>query len=72
MAAGLLGTLGPSDVVSANIFGPDILIIGIAFLVLFGGKKFPEIAKGLGEGIRNFKGSMKESEDEKLEENKKA
>ena len=31
-----------------------VVILGIAML-LFGGKKIPELAKGLGEGIRNFK-----------------
>jgi sec-independent protein translocase protein TatA len=29
-------------------------------VLLFGGKKIPEVAKGLGEGIRNFKTAMKE------------
>ncbi|MCZ2153358.1 MAG: twin-arginine translocase TatA/TatE family subunit [Bryobacterales bacterium] len=36
-----------------------MVILGIAVL-LFGGKKIPEIAKGLGEGIRNFKTAVKE------------
>lgn len=34
---------------------PDITIIVIAALVLFGGKKIPEFARGLGKGIREFK-----------------
>ncbi len=43
---------------------PELLVIlGVAVL-LFGGKKIPEVAKGLGEGIRNFKAAMK-SEPEK-------
>lgn len=42
--------------------GPEVLVILIAFLVLFGGKKIPEMAKGLGEGIKNFKQAMKEEE----------
>jgi sec-independent protein translocase protein TatA len=38
---------------------PELLVIlGVAVL-LFGGKKIPEVAKGLGEGIRNFKAAMK-------------
>jgi sec-independent protein translocase protein TatA len=47
----------------ANIFsGPDILVVlGIAVL-LFGGKKLPELAKGLGEGIKSFKEAVKEEE----------
>jgi sec-independent protein translocase protein TatA len=58
--AGALGGLG----------GPEILIIAVVFVVLFGGKKIPELAKGLGEGIKNFKTAMKE--EEKVEEKKQA
>ena len=38
---------------------PELLIILVIAVVLFGGKKIPELAKGLGEGIRNFKDSLK-------------
>jgi sec-independent protein translocase protein TatA len=49
---------------------PELLVIlGVAVL-LFGGKKIPEVAKGLGEGIRNFKQSLKG--EEKAEEKKQA
>lgn len=42
---------------------PELLVIlGVAVL-LFGGKKIPEVAKGLGEGIRNFKTALKGDED---------
>ena len=52
--------------------GPtELLIIVLVFVVLFGGKKIPELAKGLGEGIRNFKSSIK-SEEEAKEEKKQA
>ena len=45
---------------------PELLVIlGVAVL-LFGGKKIPEVAKGLGEGIRNFKTAIK-GDDEKPE-----
>jgi sec-independent protein translocase protein TatA len=45
---------------------PELLVIlGVAVL-LFGGKKIPEVAKGLGEGIRNFKTALK-GEPEKTE-----
>lgn len=44
---------------------PELLVIlGIAVLI-FGGKKIPELGKGLGEGIRNFKASLHHSEEEK-------
>jgi sec-independent protein translocase protein TatA len=36
-----------------------LLVILLVFLVLFGGKKLGEVGKGLGEGIRNFKSSLK-------------
>ena len=42
----------------------DLLVILVIAALLFGGKKIPELAKGLGEGIRNFKGSLKAGEDE--------
>ena len=46
--------------------GPtELLIIIIVFVLLFGGKKIPELAKGLGEGIRHFKGAIKGDADPK-------
>lgn len=50
----------------------DILLILLVFAVLFGGKKIPELAKGLGQGIRNFKGAVKSDEEsaESKEESK--
>lgn len=40
--------------------GPmELLIILIVCVLLFGGKKIPDLAKGLGEGIRHFKESVK-------------
>jgi sec-independent protein translocase protein TatA len=49
---------------------PELLVIlGVAVL-LFGGKKIPELAKGLGEGIRNFKNALK-GEPEKADEPEK-
>ena len=50
--------------------GPWELVLILAIvLVIFGGRKIPEIARGLGEGIRNFKDSMRGSEN-KPEEKK--
>ena len=47
---------------------PFHLIIILAVIVLlFGGKKIPEVMRGLGEGIRNFKSSIKEGEAPKSE-----
>jgi len=38
---------------------PELLVILVVAVLLFGGKKIPELAKGLGEGIKNFKGALK-------------
>ncbi len=48
---------------------PELIIILIAILVLFGGRKLPELAKGLGQGIKEFKSASREpgSEEEKKE-----
>lgn len=48
----------------------ELAVIVVVAVLLFGGKKIPELAKGLGEGIRNFKGSIK-SEEEPKDEKKK-
>lgn len=40
--------------------GTEVVIIIIAFLLLFGAKRIPELAKGLGRGIREFKDASKE------------
>ena len=38
--------------------GWEIIIIALVFLLLFGGKKIPEMMKGLGKGVRSFKEGM--------------
>ncbi len=43
---------------------PELLIILAIVVLLFGAKKIPELAKGLGSGIKNFKKAMKEDEEE--------
>jgi len=59
----LIGTPGPTE----------LIVILLLVLVLFGAKRIPEIAQGLGKGIREFKKSMKEihGEIESPEQNKK-
>ena len=42
----------------------EMLLIIFVVLLLFGGKKFPELAKGLGKGLREFKKSIKEGDDD--------
>jgi sec-independent protein translocase protein TatA len=41
---------------------PELLVILVVAVLLFGGKKIPELAKGLGEGIKNFKNALKHDE----------
>jgi sec-independent protein translocase protein TatA len=38
---------------------PELLVIGLVAVVLFGGSKMADLGKGLGEGIKNFKSAMK-------------
>lgn len=42
----------------------EILIIALVVLLLFGGKKIPELMKGLGKGVKSFKDGMTEVNDE--------
>ena len=41
---------------------PELVVILVVAVLLFGGKKIPEVAKGLGEGIKNFKNALKTDE----------
>jgi sec-independent protein translocase protein TatA len=50
----LFGTLGTSE----------LLLIAFVVLLLFGGKKIPELMKGLGNGVRSFKKGMNDVEEE--------
>jgi sec-independent protein translocase protein TatA len=55
-----------------NIFlviGPwQWVIIGLAIILLFGGKKIPELMRGLGSGIKEFKDASKDDDSKKIEE----
>ena len=43
---------------------PEILLIALIILLLFGGKKIPELMKGLGKGVKSFKQGLNEVNDE--------
>ena len=47
-----------------NLGTGEIIIIAIVVLLLFGGKKIPELMNGIGKGIRNFKEGVKGIEDD--------
>jgi sec-independent protein translocase protein TatA len=59
-----------------NMFGSlgiwEILLIVVVIALLFGGKKLPELGKGLGQGIKNFKNAVKgeDKNDEKPKDEK--
>lgn len=47
---------------------PQIVLIIVVVLILFGGKKLPQLMKGLGEGMKEFKNASKELNDDNKEE----
>ncbi len=64
-----------------NFLGPEMLVVFFAILLLFGGKKIPELMRGIGKGIREFntarstieselKEGLKESERKNIEDRK--
>lgn len=62
-----------------NLGLPEILLIALVVLLLFGGKKIPELMKGLGKGVKSFKDGVNGIENEinaplqdKKEETKKS
>lgn len=49
--------------------GPtEVILILLVVLLLFGGKKIPELMRGLGKGVKEFKDGMKEGDEEKKKE----
>lgn len=47
-----------------GIGGTEVMVIMLVILLLFGAKRIPELAKGLGKGIREFKDATKEIKNE--------
>jgi sec-independent protein translocase protein TatA len=47
-----------------NLGTPEILIIGLVILVLFGAKRIPEFMQGLGKGVREFRKAARDIQDE--------
>jgi sec-independent protein translocase protein TatA len=52
------------------IGAPQIILIVIVVLLLFGGKKIPELMRGLGSGIKEFKDASKDDKSDKTEDSK--
>jgi sec-independent protein translocase protein TatA len=53
-----------STIIPLALGAPQIVLIAVVILLLFGGKKIPELMKGLGGGIKEFKKATKEEEEE--------
>lgn len=53
-----------ASILAFSLGGPEIALIIFAFILLFGAKKIPELARGLGKGIREFKDASKEVRNE--------
>ena len=45
-----------------SLGGGELILIALVILLLFGGKKIPELMKGLGKGVKSFKDGMNEIE----------
>ena len=45
-----------------SVGGGELILIALVILLLFGGKKIPELMKGLGKGVKSFKDGMNEIE----------
>ncbi|GGE18208.1 twin-arginine translocase TatA/TatE family subunit [Psychroflexus salis] len=56
-----------------GVVGPwQIAVVVVLILLLFGGKKIPELMRGLGSGIKEFKDASKEENEDKTEDSKKS
>jgi sec-independent protein translocase protein TatA len=54
-----------------GMFGPwEIVIIVLVIVLIFGGRKIPELMKGLGQGMKEFKKATKEDEEDKTKSEK--
>ena len=51
-----------------NFFGPEMIVILVVILLLFGGKKIPQLMRGLGQGIKEFKSASKAGKEDEKEE----
>jgi sec-independent protein translocase protein TatA len=45
--------------------GPELIILIVLIIIIFGARKLPELGKGIGEGIKNFKKSIRGDDDTK-------
>ncbi len=50
---------------------PEIILIVLAIVLLFGGRKIPELMRGIGKGVKEFKEGINDEPSDKEEKNKK-
>ncbi len=50
---------------------PELVVILVIVIVIFGASRLPQLGRGLGEGIQNFRSGLRGNEDKKLPEEKK-
>lgn len=61
-----------SQFILFNFLGPEMIVVFFAILLLFGGKKIPELMKGIGKGIKEFNNARSSIETELKEGMKEA
>ncbi len=59
--------LATVNTMQAVIGWPQMVLVAVVVLLLFGGKKIPELMKGLGKGVKEFKDATKEGSDDELD-----
>jgi sec-independent protein translocase protein TatA len=59
------------EVEMPNLGTGELLVILVIVILIFGVNKIPQLGKGLGEGIRNFKASLKAGQDEPVKKDEK-
>ena len=59
----IINTMHP-NIILFSLGMPEIVLIALAILLIFGGKKIPELMRGLGKGVSEFKKGVKDVENE--------
>ncbi|HKJ43328.1 MAG TPA: twin-arginine translocase TatA/TatE family subunit [Sunxiuqinia sp.] len=60
------------SIICGMLGAPEIILIVLALLLLFGGRKIPELMKGLGKGMKEFKKATSEDDDDQPSDKKDA
>ncbi|MDQ3192002.1 MAG: twin-arginine translocase TatA/TatE family subunit [Bacteroidota bacterium] len=60
-----------SNILLFSFGGPEVIVILVVVVLLFGGKKIPELMRGMGKGIKEFKEGQKGDDDKKPEDKDK-